>query len=435
MTAALQGRTLVSLGFTWLDAVVWGVITFSILIVLHEGGHFLAARAFRVKVHDFMIGLPGPALSVVSKRSGTRYGVTAVPLGGYVRIAGMDFGPEDDLLGRALAVAADAGTLWTSDLARELDVELERAQAIATTLVDWGALEHLDEDGTHLRALVARYDGEADADLAARARVSTYRGLATWKRIVLLTAGILVNVVVAYTVLVAVIAVAGEATASTRVADVSHGAKAAGIAAGDRFLSVDGVDVSTFAEVKARVARHTAGDVITVRVDRGGEALTLPVTLTAVDDGAGGKAVVMGVSAALDYGPVPLGEAFGTAAQLVTLVGAAILSFFNPDTFREAVAGARSVIGASEEIAKAVKAGPVDYAWLVALLSLSLGLMNLVPIPPLDGGKVLLELVERAIGRPLSRKFSIALSASGAVLLFSLVGYLMYADVARLITG
>ncbi len=81
--------------------IFWGVITFSLLIVIHEGGHFLSARVFGVKVHEFMLGLPGPAIRIQGKK--TTYGVTAIPLGGYVKIAGMEPGPEDPLLGDALA--------------------------------------------------------------------------------------------------------------------------------------------------------------------------------------------------------------------------------------------------------------------------------------------------------------------------------------------
>ena len=57
---------------TGMAAIFWGVVTFSLLVVIHEGGHFLAARAFKVKVHEFMIGLPGPGLRVRSRKSGVR---------------------------------------------------------------------------------------------------------------------------------------------------------------------------------------------------------------------------------------------------------------------------------------------------------------------------------------------------------------------------
>ncbi len=93
--------------------------------------------------------------------------------------------------------------------------------------------------------------------------------------------------------------------------------------------------------------------------------------------------------------------------------------------------GARGVIGISVEVAEAVRNGPLDYAWLIALLSLSLGVMNILPIPPLDGGKVLLEIIERVKGSPIPRNVVMGISMAGVLVLFSFIGYVMYADVMR----
>ena len=76
-------------------------------------------------------------------------------------------------------------------------------------------------------------------------------------------------------------------------------------------------------------------------------------------------------------------------------------------------------------------AGALSYAGLVAMLSLSLGVMNILPIPPLDGGKIVLEIVERIIGRPISRAITLGFSSVGALLLFALIGYVMYLDILR----
>jgi regulator of sigma E protease len=86
-------------------------------------------------------------------------------------------------------------------------------------------------------------------------------------------------------------------------------------------------------------------------------------------------------------------------------------------------------------VRQSIKMGPWVYAQIVAVLSLGLGVLNILPIPPLDGGKVALELAEGAAGRPLPRIVVIGFSVVGAVLLFSLIGYLMYADTIRLITN
>jgi len=156
-----------------LAAVFWGVVTFSILVVLHEGGHFLAARAFGVKVHEFMIGLPGPALRLRTKK--TTFGITAIPLGGYVRIAGMEPGPEDELLADALKAVADAGSLDAAGLSRVLGVDSVKATALITTLEDYGAIR---ESSSGRYTIVEDLDASLGAqDLLTAARNETYRGL------------------------------------------------------------------------------------------------------------------------------------------------------------------------------------------------------------------------------------------------------------------
>jgi regulator of sigma E protease len=107
----------------------------------------------------------------------------------------------------------------------------------------------------------------------------------------------------------------------------------------------------------------------------------------------------------------------------------------NPATFSHSIQGARSIVGISYEVATAAKEGPLAYAWMVSLLSLSLGVMNIIPIPPLDGGKIAVELIEAVIRRPVPKRLSIAFSVVGTVLLFSLIFYLMYADVLRYIVN
>lgn len=422
-----------SLGITWLDAIVWGVITFSLLIVAHEGGHFLAARLFRVRVHEFMVGLPGPALSFRSERTGTRFGVTAVPLGGYVRIAGMEPGPEDALLADALDAVIRMGGADAASLARVLGIHAERAAALLATLVDWGAVTDAD-DGRH-DARIARVEGEDAGALLARARAGTYRALRTWQRVVLLSAGVVTNVIVAMLVLAAVISVAGDPRPTLEVAQVSAGAAVAGVQPGDRITAFDGAPVEDFAALAAASGAGRPGQVVTLDFERDGVARSVRVELTDAAASDGGIRPILGIAPRFDYGPVPVGEAVMRTFALVGLVVMAIVSFFNPGTFPTAVQGARSIIGASTEIAYAVDAGPADYAALVALLSLSLGLMNVLPIPPLDGGKIVIELLERVLGRPLKREVSLAISAAGALLLFSLIGYLMYADVVRITNG
>ncbi|KAF0208108.1 MAG: RIP metalloprotease RseP [Actinomycetota bacterium] len=410
-----------------LGVVFWGVITFSILVVLHEGGHFLAARAFGVKVHEFMLGLPGPALRIETKNM--TWGVTAIPLGGYVRIAGMEPGAEDELLGPALKAVAASEKMEAGELAVLLGVPRKRATAILTTLEDWAAIVPLDE--MHYAA-AENVDRTADeVPMLDRARSITYRGLKTWKRIVVLCAGVTVNIVTAiltFTIVLSVWGIPGPDLALGSVVPASAAATA-GLTVGDRITAVNGTTVESWEAFLAIMGKTSPKQAVTIAYERGGTKSVATVTL-GEQDGRG----FLGVGAGTKYTKYPVLEALGQSFQWTGMVFVAVVNFFNPSTFGESIKGARGVVGIAVMASDAAKSGPLDYAWLIALLSLSLGAMNILPIPPLDGGKIAVEIVERIAGRPLGRRLSIAMSAAGAILLFSLIGYLLYADVVRIVS-
>ncbi|HEY5549266.1 MAG TPA: M50 family metallopeptidase [Coriobacteriia bacterium] len=409
-------------------ALLWGVLTFSLLILLHEGGHFLAARAFGVKVHDFMLGLPGPALTWRSKRSGVRYGVTMIPLGGYVRIAGMEPGQEDLLLAAALGLVADGKVTDVFGLTSALAIDAKRATALLSTLEDYGAAEPVTgSDST--TPLARREAGEGDDALLDRVRTGVYRGQSMWKRIAILSAGVLTNLIAAILILTLTLSIWGVPTPVPTIAAVSSGGPAAiaGIRQGDTITGLDGVKVTEWDQIRSAMGAAAAGKIVTVDVKRGTGTLTLHATLVAKEGGG----AMLGVTAATRDVPMALSKAAETSFSMVGQVFSAVGRLANPSTFAVSIQGARSVVGISYEVANAVAEGPLPYAWMIALLSLSLGVMNLLPIPPLDGGKIATELIEGLFRRPIPRRVTLAFSALGTLLLFSLVFYLMYADVLR----
>jgi regulator of sigma E protease len=414
---------------TGLAAIIWGVVTFSILVVIHEGGHFLAARFFGVKVHEFMIGLPGPSLRVRSKRTGVAYGVTAIPLGGYVRIAGMEPGAEDDSLGRALGALVDARHLDAAALADIVDVSRDRAAGMLVTLEDYGAAE-TDRDSMEYRAVVDRGPAEDDAALLDRVRSGVYRGKPAWQRIVILAMGVVFNLLAAMAIFTITLSVWGYDVQTTKLGSIVKGsaAEAVGLRIGDRITSIDGVAVADWQSLLDHMRTLKPGRMVTLKVTRDGTPRLVPVTLR---NNAGRAFLGIGPSLERKHFTVP--EAARESLVWIGLVFVAVGRFFDPATAAQAVGDARSVVGISYEIAAAVKAGPINYAWMVALLSLSLGVMNILPIPPLDGGKIAVELFQAIRRRPLKREISLAFSAVGALLLFSLIFYLMYADIVRYI--
>lgn len=414
-----------------MSALFWGVITFSIIVVIHEGGHFLTARMFGVKVHEFMVGLPGPAVRFRGKE--TTYGVTAIPLGGYVRIAGMEPGPEDPRLATVLSAVTRLGSANAFDVSAITSIPEAEADALLVTLADWAALIPVEGDDYRY---TSRFPAEQadDPDLIDRARSITYRGLSTWKRVVVLSAGVVLNLLTAILVFTFVLSVFGYLRETTTIGAVSEGggAAAAGIRAGDEIVAVDGEAIDEWMEVPQAVGKRKVGDTVSVTVRRDGVERTFEPTLGKRPDS---ELPMLGIETKLER--IRPGV-FESAAQSVGYVGLtfkAIVGFFNPGTFRTSISQSASVIGASYIAAEAARTSALDYAAIVAVLSLSLGVINILPIPPLDGGKIALEVIEKLRGRPLSRRLSLGLSVSGAVMLFALIGYLMYADVQRFIVG
>jgi len=413
--------------FATLSAVFWGILTFSILVVLHEGGHFLTARAFGVHVHEFMIGLPGPAIRFRGKK--TTYGVTAIPLGGYVRISGMEPGPEDPLLGPALAYVTEQRSANPMSLSLALGVDAREAESALLTLVDWNAIDASPDVEDEFLAKFPVSAAEDPIALLDQVRSKTYRGLSTIKRIAVLSAGVIVNLLSAILVFVLVLTLYGVPTQTLTVeTTLPAGAAAeAGIKPGDTVTKFGTTTLKDWPALLAALAKSKPGDAVSVTVDRDGTSITKTVTLGKNESGG----ARLGIGVTQTRVRLSVAEALKDSIMWIGLVFKAIGGFFNPATFQTSVSQSSSVVGISVEVSRAVKNGPIDYAFIVALLSLSLGVMNILPIPPLDGGKIALEIWEAIIGRPLSRQFAIGLSATGTLLLLAFIGYLMYTDVMR----
>ena len=132
--------------------IAYLTIVLSVLVVIHEGGHYLASRAFGVRVTEFMIGMPGPNIGVTI--GGTKFGITPILLGGYARVCGMEAGPEMPRLKEVLAYAYTHGTVLADQMALDLDMSVD--EAIDTLKPDM-ILVHGDTSTTFAGALSAFY--------------------------------------------------------------------------------------------------------------------------------------------------------------------------------------------------------------------------------------------------------------------------------------
>jgi regulator of sigma E protease len=384
------------------------ILGLGLLVLVHEAGHFYTARAVGMSPRRFYIGFP-PAIFKV-KRKGIEYGVGAIPLGGYVKIPGMHRPAPSDLdtfFGLALEEAPQLlapvervkRRLEEGDMegARPLVGELE--QTLEETSVSNGARK------TAKRGLNELKDG-LGGDAYWRQR--------TWRKVLVIFAGPGTNLLFAI-LLFALLFVIGSGgyrlgfsmeTDAPVVHDVrsDHPAAEMGLMPGDRILSVNGDQVSSGGDVPTLIEK-SGGRPIVVVVERDGMQVSLgPVRPRAQEQ--------------LSI-PQATWESIRLTGVITKEIGASLSRLVQGS--RKEVS---SPVGIVEGSSEALERGSQTYLWVLGLLSLSLALLNLLPLLPLDGGHIAFSIVEGVRGRAVGREVYERVSAIGiaVVLLLFFIG-------------
>jgi len=379
-----------------------------LLIFLHELGHFLAARAVGIKPRKFYVGFP-PALAKV-RRNGVEYGIGAIPLGGYVRIPGMHRPAAKDFdvwIRPALHEESSLAPV-AQRIRRQLDGErYDEVRAELPALREHLEVAHLSDAGRRSAERALREVDEATGEDA-------YWRQPTWKRLVVIAAGPLANVVVAFVVFFAVFATGAptnEPGTSVGSVEANTPAQAAGLHAGDHVLAVNGVHTETFDAISRRI-RSSHGKPITVTVERDGQRLVLGPHRTIKS----GDRWVWGFVPAQVLRSYGVGESLGKAGslcwQITTGTGQAIGGLFHSRE-RGQLTG---TVGIVKESAAALQVGLPYYLQILALVSMSLALLNLLPLLPLDGGHIAVSIVEAVRRRALAREVYERVSIVGIAL-------------------
>ena len=391
--------------------MIWLVVILGLvlLVFVHELGHFSVALLVGIRPRSFYIGFP-PAVAKV-RRNGIEYGIGAIPLGGLVRIPGMHRPAGRDLeafMGPALreqpslapAVQRVRRALDADDLAGARAGLPELRQAVAA--VD---LSRSAERSTE-RALREVEEGTGE---------DAYWHQPTWKRIAVISAGPAANILVAFLIFFAVYTTgAPSSTPSNEVAAVSAGtpAAAAGLRAGDRVVAVDGRASATFDEISHRI-RASDGRLITLTVERGGDRITLGPRRTIFSGGHW----IWGFEPAARLVAYPPGHSLRLAAsdcwQVISGTATAFASLFGGHQRGQLT----STVGIVRISAAALKVSFSWYLEIVAFVSMSLALLNLLPLLPLDGGHILFSLIEAVRRRALAREVYERVSVFGFALI------------------
>jgi len=344
------------------------------LILVHELGHYWVGRLFGVKIDGFSIGM-GRELVGWTDRHGTRWKLSALPIGGYVKFAG-DMGP-----------ASQPDPAWVA--------------------------------------------------LPAAERARTLAGRPVWQRFLVVAAGPITNFVAAIAIFALYFAVAGVPQTPATIARVLPGSAAAraGVQPGDRIVSIGGRTVSTFEDlvqlVSIRPDRRTV-----LEVERSGQHVALAATIggQTFNDGLGTvvRKGLLGVTPGAEIvtrpGPVgilsaSLTNTWGALRQMVDVIG-------------QIVGGSRSAkeMGGPLKIAQysgvAASFGWLTFIQLMALISINLGFVNLLPIPLLDGGHLVLYTLEGLRRRPLPARAQEWAFRSGMALLLAFMLFVTVNDLA-----
>jgi regulator of sigma E protease len=420
--------------------VFFGVLMFSIIVTIHEAGHFTAARLFGLRVKEFMLGLPGPNIGFTFK--GTKFGVTPILLGGYALIAGEGSNKENTHLASAFSYLAARGALTEAEV-RDAEAQLGYDLEEALDVLDaWGTIKRLKKKGRYVYLMPATeqaIEGAPRTVVDPKAHIASERKLtfnaAPWyQRIIILAAGVFFNLLFAVIVFTAYLMILGTQVPSTTLASVVEDSPAAlvSIQPGDTIVAFEGSDIDSWVTFTEAMSGYQPGDEVTVTVKQGTTGATREINVTLAD--SEGRAI-LGVTPNIEHASVSFGEALGTSLGFIGVVATAITQLFNPATFSDVVGQSTSVIGVSFEAKNAAESGFLPFLVLAAALSISIGLMNLLPFPPLDGGRIVVETIERVTRRTIPVRVINGITIVALTLLVMLFFFVTNQDIQNYIIG
>jgi regulator of sigma E protease len=382
--------------------IVVAIVGLGFLILVHEFGHFIVAKATGMRVEEFSLGF---GRYLVSKRIGeTVYGISAVPLGGYVRVTGMH---KEEFEARVAE-------------AREEEAEI-RAEMTMRRPQD-------PED-----RLAGRRALSAD-EIASTPPERRYYTHPFWHKLLFIIAGVAMNMIAAFVLIWIVGLSQGETVSTTIVEAVEAGtpAAAAGIRPGDRVVSIAGDETDSWEEVRTEILTKP-GETVIVVVERDGVLMELTAVIQERGDGAG----YLGVGPISEFRDLGFVSGFGyagrTTASMVVLIFKGIGMMFKGEVSVTGDEGLAGPIGIIDISVDAVQGG--YYLMLLALISINLAILNMLPLLPLDGGHVLWSIIERIRGRSLSLRAFERISMAGLAVFVLLFLVATSNDIGRLIPG
>ena len=409
------------------------IFIFGVIVVVHEFGHFYFAKKAGILVREFAIGM-GPKIFAHTGKDGTLYTIRILPLGGYVRMAGWGEDKTEIKTGTPASLSLnEAGVVTRINLTgKQLDnlslpmnvtsFDFEEKLEITGLVLEESKTYKVDHDAT-----IVEEDG---TEVRIAPLDVQYQNATVWGRLITNFAGPMNNFILGILVFIFLMFMqGGVADSSSNAVSITDGGalQAAGLVTGDKILSVNGDATDSYTEV-ATIISKAAEDATTAPsfdlvVEHDGATKNVTVTAEKVDG-----TYRIGISPILKTGFVDkivggFQEAGATALLIVTALKNLIANF---DV--KQLGGPVAIYKVS---AQAAEFGLASVLGLMAMLSINLGIFNLIPIPALDGGKIVMNILEAIRRKPLKPETESYITLAGVAVMVVLMIVVTWNDIIR----
>ena len=351
--------------------IISTIVVLGILVFVHEFGHFIAAKMVGIRVEKFSLGFPP---KIVGKKIGeTEYCLSWIPLGGYVKLAGM------------------------------MD-------------------ESMDDD--YAKNSVEPYE---------------YRAKKWWQKVFVTSAGVIMNLLLAIVIFTIFTFKIGVPDISNDpiIGRITEGMPAAeaGLQSGDEIESVNGYKIKKWEDM-SEIIHNLANQEMTLKYKRDNEMESLkltPISQKIVIDGSLSEVGLIGISPKVTYHSASFGEAISSGFKTTYFwFKLTISSLGMLIKGEESVKNVGGLVMIGQLAGESAKSGLMSLFSLIAILSVNLAFINILPVPALDGGHIIIAIIEGIIGRELNIKVKIAIQQIGTFILLGLVILVMINDISRL---
>lgn len=410
------------------------ILIFGLLVSFHEFGHFLFAKRAGIMVREFAIGM-GP--KIYGKTHGeTIYTIRLLPIGGYVRMAGEDMDGAELQPGYRVGLIVDEDNVVKKIIFNQNNKQLPDLLFLEVEHADLE--KDLFVEGYDEEEKLVRYNVARDCMLVENGKETLiapydrqFNAKTVGQRTMTIFAGPLFNFILAFIIYMLIGLIHGVPTYEPIITEVVENdpAAQAGMLAGDKVVGIDGQVVKKWQDLTAIVQDHPGED-ITVTVDRNGQQVNLNMKVKEIEE-KGKKQGQIGVryESPREFNPLKAvvygaQETYNMTVNIFKLLGMLITGKFTID----ALSGPVGIYKATEQVTQYGFFYLMNWA---AMLSINLGIMNLLPLPALDGGRLLFFGFEAVRGKPIDRQKEGLVHFVGIVLLMILMVVVTWNDIQR----